>query len=629
MAKLDASLSVRRSQSATAPATLGCHWLISALGVLMVAGLYLISWAANHAGVGDPFVSLWAIPMYVGFVLVVVVLIATFMGNRAAGYSGWSALPQGYPLALLGSVLFLSGLLAGLFGQPIFGAPVDLEIFTSPILLLIYLGALLIVSAPVRAAWVLETSHEAPSWRSLGPALLSAGLALSTLTFMTQFAHPLTGILASQDPNAKEPVPDIYIMNADGTRQTRLTISSEQGVWGAAWSPDGSKIVFSLFNPSVGAVELYLMNADGNARTQLTHNQRFNFLPAWSPDGKTIAFISQLGSTITAEVHSINADGSNERELTENNAWEYGMSWSPDSKQIVFGSDREGSWQIYSMNADGSDQKPLPNPADGNAPAWSRDGKQIAFVSSRHGEDEIYVMDPDGSNQTRLTANAVWEDNPQWSPDGRQIVFTSRPDGADNIFVMDADGTHVRNITQSSAGEMYLAAWSPDGKTILYDTIDNPLNPPFLTQPLGIASLLLQTALLMGLLLIMVQRWTLPFGALTFIITMNAALISLISDEYVFVAGAFAAGLIAELLLRLLKPSISAPVRWYSFAFLVPFFLYGLYFLTIFRTRNVIWSPHLWLGSIVEAGLVGLLLGFLVRASAEELHKGGVPRPVL
>jgi NADH:ubiquinone oxidoreductase subunit 6 (subunit J) len=326
MAKLDASLSVRRSQSATAPATLGFHWLISALGVLMVGGLYLISWAANHAGVGDPFVSLWAIPMYVGFVLVVVVLIATFMGNRAAGYSGWSALPQGYPLALLGSVLFLSGLLAGLFGQPIFGAPVDLEIFTSPILLLIYLGALLIVSAPVRAAWVLETSHEAPSWRSLGPALLSAGLALSTLTFMTQFAHPLTGILASQDPNAKEPVPDIYIMNADGTRQTRLTISSEQGVWGAAWSPDGSKIVFSLFNPSVGAVELYLMNADGNARTQLTHNQRFNFLPAWSPDGKTIAFISQLGSTDTAEVHSIYADGSNERELTENNAWEYGMS---------------------------------------------------------------------------------------------------------------------------------------------------------------------------------------------------------------------------------------------------------------------------------------------------------------
>ena len=174
---------------------------------------------------------------------------------------------------------------------------------------------------------------------------------------------------------------------------------------------------------------------------------------------------------------------------------------------------------------------------------------------------------------------------------------------------------------------MYLAAWSPDGKTILYDTVDNPLNPPFLTQPLGIASLLLQTALLMGLLLIMVRRWRLPFGALTFIITMNAALLSLISDEYVFVAGAFAAGLIAELLLRLLKPSISAPVRWYSFAFLAPFFLYGLYFLTIFRTRNVIWSPHLWLGLIVEAGIVGLLLGFLVKASAGDSRNVLVPTP--
>ena len=630
MAKLEESLSARRSQSGNAPASLRFHWLVAALGVLLVGGLYLVSWAASHARVDDPFLSPWAIPIYAGFIIFAVVLIATFMRNRAAGYSGWSTLPHGYSAALLGAGLFLCGLIAGLFGEQVFGAPVDLEVFTSPILLLIYWGTLLIVSAPLRAAWVSETSSEAPGWRSLGPAILSLGLILSTLTFMTQFAHPLTEIHGARDPNAIEPLSDIYIMNADGTRQTRLTISSEQTAWGPAWSPDGSKIVFSFWSSSSGSgtsVELYLMNADGSGRIQLTRNQRFNFLPAWSPDGKTIAFISQLGSTDTAEVHAINVDGSDERELTTNDAWEYGMSWSPDSKQIVFGSDREGVWQIYSMNADGSDQKPLPNPAEGNAPAWSPDGKQIVFVSNRHGEDEIFVMEPDGSNQTRLTVNDVWEDNPQWSPDGRQILFTSRPDGPDNIFVMDADGTHVRNLTQSSGVEMYLAAWSPDGKTILYDAVGNPLNPFWLTIPLGLASLLLQAALLMGLLLLIVRRWRLPFGALTFIITMNAALMSLIADQYVFVAGALAAGLIADILLWLLKPSIFAPVRWYSFAFLVPFFLYVLYFLTIFRTGTVIWSPHLWLGSIVEAGIVGVLLGFLVRAAAGASSNVRAPTP--
>jgi TolB protein len=629
MAKMDASLSTPRSQSGTAPATIGFHWLISALGVLMVGGLYLVSWAANHAQVDDPFMSSWAIPIYAGFIVFAIVLIGTLFRNRAAGYLGGSALPQGYTLAFLGIGLFLCGLIAGIFGQQVFGAPVDLEIFTSPVLMLVYLGTLLMVSAPLRAAWVSETSSEdeESSWRSLGPVILSLGLILSTLTFMTQFAHPLTGILAAQGPNAKEPIPDIYSMNADGTRQTRLTISSDQGVWGPAWAPDGNKIVFSLFNPSVGAVELYLMNADGSGRTQLTHNQRFNFLPAWSPDGKTVAFISQIGSTETAEVHTISVDGSNELELTKNDAWEYGMSWSPDSKQIVFGSERDGGWQIYIMNADGSDQKPLPNPADGNAPAWSPDGKQIVFISDRYGEDDIFVMKSDGSDQTRLTVNDIWEDNAQWSPDGRQIVFISRPDGPDNIFVMDADGTHVTNVTQSSAGEMGFASWSPDGKTILYDTRGNLLNPPSLTQPLGIASLLLQAALLMGLLLLMVRRWRLPFGALTLIITMNAALMSLIADQYVFVVAAFAAGLIADILLWLLKPSIFASVRWYSFAFLVPFSIYALYFLTIFLTRTVIWSPHLWIGLIVEAGLAGLLLGFLVGASAGTLSNVRLPVP--
>src|SRR5215216_1596364 len=181
MTNLNPSLPVHRSQSGTAQASLGFHWLVSALGALMVGGLYLISWAANHAQVDDPFVSPWAIPIYAGFTVFAIVLIGTLFRNRAAGYSGGSALPHGYTLALLGIGLFLCGLIAGIFGQQVFGAPVDIEIFTSPILLLVYLGTLLIVSAPLRAAWISESSVERPGWRSLGPAILSLGLILSTL----------------------------------------------------------------------------------------------------------------------------------------------------------------------------------------------------------------------------------------------------------------------------------------------------------------------------------------------------------------------------------------------------------------------------------------------------------------
>jgi hypothetical protein len=109
-------------------------------------------------------------------------------------------------------------------------------------------------------------------------------------------------------------------------------------------------------------------------------------------------------------------------------------------------------------------------------------------------------------------------------------------------------GSGASNLTQASAVELGTAAWSPDGEKILYYARGNSLNPPYLTEPLGLVSIVLQAAVLMGLVLLIVQRWRLPFGALTLIITMNAALMSMISDQYLLVLAAFAAGLIADIL---------------------------------------------------------------------------------
>ncbi len=80
-------------------------------------------------------------------------------------------------------------------------------------------------------------------------------------------------------------------------------------------------------------------------------------------------------------------------------------------------SDRDGDWEIYVMNSDGSEQTNLTNNPGGDYdPIWSPDGKKIAFEFDRDGNWEIYVMNADGSEQINFTNNSADDGYPAWSP---------------------------------------------------------------------------------------------------------------------------------------------------------------------------------------------------------------------
>jgi Tol biopolymer transport system component len=115
---------------------------------------------------------------------------------------------------------------------------------------------------------------------------------------------------------------------------------------------------------------------------------------------------------------------------------------SANQDKIAFESNRDGNFEIYVMNSNGSSQTRLTfNPSADMLPSWSPDGRRIVFDSSRDGDRNIYVMNADGSNQGRLTDNPAMDIEPKWSPDGGFIAFVSNRDGPYSIYVMNIDGS--------------------------------------------------------------------------------------------------------------------------------------------------------------------------------------------
>ena len=108
-------------------------------------------------------------------------------------------------------------------------------------------------------------------------------------------------------------------MNADGSGQGWLTLTAARGR--PAWSPNGRRIAFASLRD--GNSEVYVMNADGSRQRNLTRNPAEDFFPAWSPNGRRIAFASLRDGN--SEVYAMNADGSGQRNLTRDPAEDFDL----------------------------------------------------------------------------------------------------------------------------------------------------------------------------------------------------------------------------------------------------------------------------------------------------------------
>ena len=136
--------------------------------------------------------------------------------------------------------------------------------------------------------------------------------------------------------------------------------------------------------------------------------------------------------------------------------------------RIVFASNRDGDWDIYSMDVNGNNLLQLTDhPADDRDPACSPDGSRIAFTSERGLTYDLYVMDSDGNTVIRLTQDNFFESRASWSPDGTNFAFTSFCHINCDIFTLDADGDNRKRLTKDEMIDV-TPSWSPDGSKIAF-----------------------------------------------------------------------------------------------------------------------------------------------------------------
>jgi Tol biopolymer transport system component len=246
--------------------------------------------------------------------------------------------------------------------------------------------------------------------------------------------------------------------------------------FGFRFQTEDGVIVFTRPLPAGGAVnsDVWIMDADGTNQTQLTSYDQEDRMPALSPDGSKVAYVSYRGGRHT--LWTMNSDGTNAIQLPVGGNTNR-IAWSWDSSRLAITNDSEDWWEIWTIDANGSNLKRLTTygPPIGN-PSWSPNGWKIVYtVNPGWMVSDIYTMNSDGTGQSLLvSASGTGYSNhmPAWSPDGTKIATVRWPAGGAgpfDLWLMNADGSGGSVLAQNiDDPHLNRISWTPDGAWIVF-----------------------------------------------------------------------------------------------------------------------------------------------------------------
>jgi eukaryotic-like serine/threonine-protein kinase len=246
-----------------------------------------------------------------------------------------------------------------------------------------------------------------------------------------------------------------------------VTDQSYGNITGVAWTPNSRDIVYSA--GGFGVLTLWRVSVGGErAPTRLPFASPSASFPAISPGRSRLAYAWNLHNM---NLWRFDMRTAQSRMLVGSTFRSEVPQYSPDGRKIAFQSNRSGTFEVWTCDADGSNCLQLTSfggPMCGS-PRWSPDGRWIAFDARTERRSEIYVIAAHGGSPQQLTRGTggprVDNSVPSWSPDGRWLFFTSNRTGREEIWKIPMGGGQAAQVTRS--GGLY-ALSSPDGQHLYY-----------------------------------------------------------------------------------------------------------------------------------------------------------------
>jgi len=167
------------------------------------------------------------------------------------------------------------------------------------------------------------------------------------------------------------------------------------------------------------------------------------------------------------------------QQLTDDRASDIRAVWSADGTRVAFQTNRSKLYQVYIMDADGSNERRLTEgDVDDRHPSFSPDGRRVAVDSGTDATREIWTIDVDTGARTQVTQLGAISTFPSWSPDGARLSFYTYRNGVLDLWSVGLDGSSPRRLTNGLASEQknqctfacHAAPWSPDGTRLAYST---------------------------------------------------------------------------------------------------------------------------------------------------------------